>query len=237
MRTLWLSMMVSATLLGRDSVVAQAPVADKRPGVAVFPLFNGGSYGEKKDDLTLLQVGLQQALINELSVNTNLRMIDRSVIKDLLAEQDLGASGRVDPQTAARIGKVVGARYVVTGGFIDMSGLGGDFQMTTRIVDVETGEVVKSAKVEGQKKKLFPLIVDMATSVTKGVKLPELPSEIREARKSKPVTPEALVRHAMILSFKDEGNTRKAIELYRELIRDFPQMEEWKAELRQLTSQ
>lgn len=237
MRTLCLSFMVTASILAGRETAAQTPAADKRPGVAVFPFINGGSYGEKKDDLALLQVGLQQALINELAVNTGLRMIDRSVIKDLLAEQDLGASGRVDPQTAARIGKVVGARYVVTGGFMDMSGLGGDFQLTGRIVDVETGEVVKSAKVEGQKKKLFGLIVDMATDVTRGVKLPQLPSEIREARKSKPVTPEALVRHAMILSFKDEGNTRKAIELYRELIRDFPQMEEWKAELRQLTNQ
>ena len=236
MRILFLSMLMSTALVNASASAQEATAADKRPGVAVFPFFNGGSYGDKKDDLALLQVGLQQALINELAVNTNMRVIDRSVLRELLQEQDLGASGRVDPATAARIGKVVGARYVVTGSFIDLTSLGGDFQLTGRIVDVETSEVMKSAKVEGQKKKLFGLIVDMASDVTKGVKLPELAPALREARKSKPVTPEALVRHAMILSFKDEGNTQKAIELYKELVRDFPQMEEWKAELRQMTN-
>ena len=214
-------------------VAPSAQAQEKRPGIAVFPFFNGGSYGEKKEDLTQLSIGLQQSLINELSVNTNLRVIDRSTLRELLQEQDLGASGRVDPQTAARIGKVVGARYVVTGGFIDMMG---QFQLTGRIVDVETSEVVKSSQVEGDRKKLFSLIVDMATGVTKGVNLPELPEAVREARKKMPVTPEAMVRHGMILSIKDEGNTQRAIELYRDLIKDFPQVEEWKAELRQLTS-
>ena len=236
MRQLLASTLIMAFVAGSATAQQATPVADTRPGVAVLPFFNGGSYGEKKDDLTLLQVGLQQTLINELSVNTNMRLVDRSVLKELMAEQDLGASGRVDPQTAARIGKLVGARYVVLGSFLDWTGNGGDFQLTARIVDGETGEIMKSARVEGQKKKLFSLLVDMATDVTKGVKLPELSAEVREARKSKPVTPEGLARYSLILSYKDDGETQKAIELYKELIRDFPQMEEWKAELRQLTN-
>ncbi len=233
MRKRSLSVVMAIVLLGSQAPSsAQSATQDKRPGVAVFPFYNGGSYGEKREDLALLQVGLQQALMSELAANTSLRVVDRSMIRELLQEQDLGASGRVDPQTAARIGRVVGAKYAITGGFIDLYG---EFQLTGRIIDVETTEVLRSAQVQGDKKKLFSLIVDMAAKVTSDVKLPPLPAAIQEARRSRPVTPEALVRHAMILSLQDEGKTQRAIELYRELVKDFPQVEEWKAELKQLS--
>lgn len=204
---------------------------DTRPGVAVFPFFNGGSYGDKKEDLALLSVGLQQMLMYELAANTNMRVVDRSTLKELLAEQDLGASGRVTPETAARIGRVVGAKYVVTGGFTDMFG---EFQLNGRIVDVETSEVVKSAQVTGKREKLYGLVVDMGKDVTTGVKLPALPAAQQDARKNRKVTPEAIVRHAMILSLQDEGQTAKAIELYDQLVKEFPTMTEWETELRQL---
>lgn len=217
------------------SVVAPAPMQkgrDDRPGIAVFPFFNGGSYGAQKEDLNLLQIGLQQSLMYELAQNTNLRVIDRSTLRELMQEQELGKSDRVDPATAARIGKIVGARYVVTGGFMDLFG---DFQLTGRIVDVETTEIVRSAQVQGKRETMYGLVVDMASRVTSGIKLPALPAAVQESRKKRAVTPEAIVRHAMIMSIRDEGNTTRAVELYRDLVKDFPLVEEWKTELRQLS--
>ena len=35
-----------------------------------------------------------------------MRIVERSILRDLMAEQDLGASGRVDARTAARLGLV-----------------------------------------------------------------------------------------------------------------------------------
>lgn len=232
MRRIFMLTALVGLVLGTGNPAAGQEDPDDRPGIAVFPFFNGGSYGEGREDLDLLQIGLQQALMYELGQNTSLRVIDRSTLRELLEEQDLGASGRVDPQTAARIGRVVGARYVVAGGFIDLFG---DFQLTGRIVDVETTEVVRSAQARGPREQLYGLVVDLAAGVTDGVNLPPLPSQLQEARKKRPVTPEAMVRHAMILSFRDEGKTDQAIDLYRELVADFPEVEEWQAELRQLT--
>lgn len=215
-----------------SATVAQQAVPDARPGIAVFPLVNGGSYGEKKEDLTLLQVGVQQALMYELAQNTNLRVIDRAALRELMQEQDLGASDRVDPATAARIGKIVGAKYVVTGGFMDLFG---EFQLTGRIIDVETTEIIRSAQVQGKREQMYGLIVDMASRVTDGVKLPALPATVQESRKKRTVTPEAMVRHAMVLSIADDGDKARAVQLYRDLVSDFPDVEEWKAELRQLS--
>src|SRR6185503_16935363 len=105
---------------------------DTRPGIAVFPFDNGGSYGQDKENFEALQVGMQQMLTTEFAQNPALRVVDRTQIKSLLAEQDLGAQGRVDANTAAKIGKVVGAKYVVMGGFIDFYG---DLRLDARIVN------------------------------------------------------------------------------------------------------
>jgi TolB-like protein len=224
---------VAAVLIAAPVTAQEAKPADSRPGVAVFPLENGGSYGSKKQDLALLRVGLQQELTTELAANTNLRVIERSALKALLDEQDLGASGRVTPETAAKIGKVVGARYVLLGSYIDNDG---DFRITNRIVDVETTEIIKTSVARGKMKDMYDLVVESAGKITAGLKLPALPPAVQDARKAeaKKITPEAMVRHAMILSVQDDGNTKRAIELYNDLIKDFPDVQQFKAELEQI---
>ena len=42
-------------------------------------------------------------------------VLERETLKDILAEQDLGASGRVEKETAAPIGEMEGTELLVTG--------------------------------------------------------------------------------------------------------------------------
>lgn len=42
-------------------------------------------------------------------------VVEREVIEKILREQNFGASGHVDPTTAAQIGKIVGADFIVYG--------------------------------------------------------------------------------------------------------------------------
>jgi TolB-like protein len=233
MRTTLFAALASACLLVQPAAGQAQQTPDTRPGIAVLPFDNGGSYGSASENFELLGVGLQASLTYELGANTNLRVVDRAVLRQVMAEQDLGASGRVDAQTAARIGRIVGARYVVAGSFIDLFG---DFTMTGRIIDVETTEILRTAQARGPREQVYGLIVRLAGDMTNGVRLPALPSAVRDGRSARPITPEAMIRHAMILSYRDEGDTERAIELYRQLVADFPQVEEYQTELRQLTA-
>src|SRR5437667_12324385 len=100
---------------------------DTRPGIAVLPFNNGGSYGQGKEDFEALERGIAGMMISELSQNPAARVVERQEIQHLLDEQNLGAQGRVDPQTAAKVGKLVGARYVGLGTFVELyGGLRGD---------------------------------------------------------------------------------------------------------------
>lgn len=209
--------------------VASGP--DRRPGLAVFPFTNGGSFGKSKEDLSALEVGIQQMVLTELSQNPALRVVDRSALRQIMEEQNLGTSGRVDANTAARVGKLVGARYAVTGVFVD---LGGNFRLDGRIVDVETGEVLKGEEVHAKRDDLYSLLVQLAGKITSGVKLPALPEAVQHERSSREIPAEAVTLYSRAQVYQDAGRTEKAIELYRQISAKFPQMTEAREALVQL---
>jgi TolB-like protein len=231
MKMLLTASLVAACVLVPLTAAAQT---DTRPGVAVFPFYNGGSYGRSSEDLAALQVGLQQLFISELAMNTNLRVVERSALRELIAEQDLGASGRVDANTAARLGRLVGARYAVLGGFIDNDG---QFRIDARIVDVETSEVLKGERLEGRRDRMYATVLDLSTRLLEGVDLPPLPADQRDARgerRSLQIPDEAVQLYSRAQIFQDAGNTDRAIQLYQQITDRFPAMTEARQALRQL---
>lgn len=221
---------VPATAPGQTAPTAA--VADEdRPGIAVFRFDNGGSYGRDAEDFEALRIGLQQMLLTELAQNGTLRIVERTQLAEILEEQDLGADGRVEARTAAEIGRLVGARYVVTGSFVDWYG---DFRIDARIYDVETSEILRSEQVRAERRHLYRLLVDLAGQVTAGVDLPPLPPRERDARRSRDLPDEALTLYSRALMAQGQGWTDQAIDLYRRIAREFPQMTEASEALRQL---
>ncbi len=218
-----------ATALG-----AQENTQDRRPGVAVLRFDNGGSHGENAEegDFDALEVGLQQMLLSELAQSSDLRVIERGHLNDLLAEQDLAAQGRADQAGAAQIGKLVGARYVILGSFTDLFG---QFRMDSRVVDVETGEILKTETVRDRREKIYDLLVDLASKIIADVNLPPLPEKTTETLKSRNIPPEAITLFSRAQVFQDGGHTDRAIELYRRLTDEFPDMVQAREALEQLT--
>jgi TolB-like protein len=209
------------------------PAQDARPGVAVMPFEDGGSYGQDAEDFAALTVGLQQMLLTELAANGQLRVVERGRIRDILAEMELGASGNVDASTAAEIGKLVGARYMVFGSFIDWYG---DFRLNARVVSVETGEIVKVERARDERENLFPMLVEMADNLTRNLDLPPLERQAFEDRRerSEQIPEEALRLYSKGLLYADRGDTERAVELFSQVTREFPEYTEAQEALRQL---
>lgn len=209
-----------------------AQEADRRPGVAVFPFEDGGWTGMATEDRGALSVGLQQLLLNELARNANLRIVERNALREILAEIDLGATGRVDAGTAARVGRLVGARYVVLGTFSDLGG--SQPMLTGRVVSVETSEVLEAEQVTGKREELYAMVVNLSGEITNGIDLPPLPAAERETRQSRPVPPEAVRLYSRAQILQDLGRTEQAIELYEQISREFPALTEAQEALKQL---
>lgn len=114
--------------------------------------------------------GLRSMLISELESAATVAVVERSAMDALLKEQDLGASGRVEPGTAARIGKLVGAQYAILGGFvIDRKN---KLRLDARVVDVETSRIVHVETVSGSGDDIVDLTAKLMGQVNQRLKLP-----------------------------------------------------------------
>lgn len=204
-------------------VVAQQGAArDTRPGMAVLPFENGGSYGRDKEDFDALRGGIAAVLIDELAQNPAVRVVDRAAINQIISEQNLARDGRVDGNTAARIGKLVGARYMVTGSFMDNYG---DFRVTARIIDVETSEIVKVVSNDEtlrDRRQMYKIFQNVATKLMAGVSLPALPTQVAQAAERRNVPTDALTFYSRALLYEDRGDKPKAAEFYRKATDAFP---------------
>ena len=122
---------------------------------------------------------LSGMLANELAAIGAFTVVERTNLESVMREQDLGASGRVRPDTAAQIGQLTGAQYIVlgtvtayseetarSGGGINLRGVniggrstnigvGGSrtqayIAVDLRVVDATTGELAHVRTVEGR---------------------------------------------------------------------------------------
>lgn len=117
--------------------------------------------------------GVSDQLVDALVEDGTFRVIERKKLATILGEQDFAASGRADPsaQTMAKIGKVLGIKYILVGSITKFStekknqglrvkgiGLGAgkaksECRLTGRIIDMTTGEIMVSAKGVGESSK------------------------------------------------------------------------------------
>jgi curli biogenesis system outer membrane secretion channel CsgG len=118
--------------------------------------------------------GMADMLATSLFNTNRYIVLERHILGDVLAEQDLGASGRVKKQTAAPIGQIEGAELLITGAVTEFepgtsgigSGLGGTvgrvvggvlggirkshIAIDVRVVDTRTSRLVAATSVEGE---------------------------------------------------------------------------------------
>lgn len=212
---------IVAGVLAAAALAAPAAAQDSRPGVAVLPFENGGSYGKDREEFDALRRGLAGMLIYELAQNPSLRLVDRMEIQRLLDEQGLAVAERVDAATAAKIGKLVGARYMIAGMFIDLYG---DFRVDARIINVETGEILKVVRSDPKlrdRKEMYRIVQSVADRILEDTKLPALPAGSRSAPAAVPT--DAIALYSRALLFQDRGDKAKAVEYYRKALAVFPE--------------
>jgi len=117
-----------------------------------------------------IEDGLTEMLITELMKTNRFVVVERGSLNDVISEQDLGASGRVRSETAARVGELLGAQVLVKGavtefaekesggvGGIMVGGIGiggktntGHVAFDMRLIDANTGQILQSERAEGK---------------------------------------------------------------------------------------
>ncbi len=114
-------------------VVAAAPaVAADAPGYATAVLPFQASGAELKD----VGAEVTSLVTTYLSTEPGLVMVQRAELDKVLAEKELGLSGTVSPETAARIGNLTGAKVLVTGRVFTARN---ELVLVAQVIGTETG--------------------------------------------------------------------------------------------------
>jgi curli biogenesis system outer membrane secretion channel CsgG len=100
-------------------------------------------------------------------LSSTFTIVERDKLDLVLKEQGLATAGAIDPSTAARVGKILGVKYIILGG-IDkfnvnntkggIGGIGGNLvqaqaTINLRIIDTTTAERVVSLSADGEVRK------------------------------------------------------------------------------------
>jgi TolB-like protein len=210
-------------------VRAQAASPDLRPTVAVMD-FGNSAIGPGSKDMEPLSKGMAGMLISELGSNPGIRVVERDQLEKIMSEQNLSTSGRVDPATAVRVGKLLGVHHMIFGSFVTDGR--GTMRIDARAVNVETSVVEHTETVQGKDANLMQLVNDLAAKLNSGLKLPEIPKPVREASAAtaKKVPLEAAMLYSRALAAKDGGRNDEALQLLSKSLEKFPDYEPAKKE-------
>jgi TolB-like protein len=134
--------------------------------------FDNNSFGKDRADYDGLGKGIADMLITDMAANKNITVVERERVQALLTEQNLTRSGAVDPQTAIRLGKIIGAQYMITGGF--MSDGRGNLVLTARAINVETSAITNPTRIDSKGDDVLGLIAQLSARLNNDMKLPAL---------------------------------------------------------------
>ena len=98
--------------------------------------------------------GMADMLISDLSNLETIKIVEREKLDALLEEIGLGESEFIDVKTAQKMGKGLGAGFILTGSFIAM---GDVFRIDARLIDVGSGEIIFSKSKKGSKDSFFDI--------------------------------------------------------------------------------
>ena len=82
-------------------------------------------------------------IILALNKNGKYRVVERKSLQLALNEQNIGSTNLASESTRLRLGRIVGARWMIFGGYF---AAGDKMRVDLRIVEVETGKVKKAAQ-------------------------------------------------------------------------------------------
>jgi TolB-like protein len=122
------------------SSCATEPVRDEqKKGLAVWDLEDLSPAPSRLDIGELLSARVVEVMKNR----GDYTVVERERLVRVLEELGLGSSWLADEQTRLRVGKIVGARFMVFGGYLVV---GGKMRLDLRLVEVETGKVLKAVQ-------------------------------------------------------------------------------------------
>ena len=155
---------------------AVRPAAPPSRTVAVLAFAN--ITGSAEDDW--LGTGIAETVTADLKGVAGLAVMSRERVQEVLRHLPGPGAGNEEAR-AVEVGRAVGARWVLNGGF---QRAGENVRVTARLTEVETGTIVETVKIDGRLGEIFDVQDRIARELSKTLRLTDSPGgrELEDTR-------------------------------------------------------
>ena len=174
-----------------------------------------------RTELDPLQKGLAYMLITDLSKVEGLQLVERAKLQALVQEMGLGTSGLVDPDTAPRVGRLLGAAHVVGGKFYNCKLE--KFGIDPGILQTSDEKIEDLPDAQGLLEEFFKMEKSVLFATLEGLKkMPEDKKTVSELEKPMTSSFPALIFLFKGFNESDQGNYEMAASYYRKSLKADP---------------
>ncbi|HEY0930699.1 MAG TPA: CsgG/HfaB family protein [Gemmatimonas sp.] len=202
MPTLLALALLAFGLLPAPTGPAAAPAAARKT-VAVLAFDNNTG----KSDYDDLGQGMAAMMTTDLAAVDDIQLLERQRLADVTKEIDNQRSRYFDSTTAVKVGRLAGAQYIIVG---SLAAVEPQVRIDTRIVRVETGAIVKTAKVAGKQEEFFDLQKRLTKQLVKDLDIaltPEGEAKLDARQQANRVDDmDAMVKVSNAMSMADAGD-------------------------------
>ncbi len=125
------------------------PAIARTMNILVYPFENTGD-----KQYSWISAGMTETVINDLMGIREVSVISNADRRKIMEETKFILSGLVAEETMLKVGKFAGANVIFTGSYLVSEN---SIRVIARLINVETGKVESSAKLDGTLEKIFDL--------------------------------------------------------------------------------
>jgi len=164
-----------ATVLLTEKQSAQSAALAPKLENALAVMTFANITGEPKDEW--IGSGIAETVTSDLKKVRGLSVIGRERTFEVLKDLNTGQLTDFDETVAIDIGRRLAASWILGGGY---QRIGEMIRITARVIDVDTGEVIRTVKIDGDIKEIFALQDKIVYELSQGLNLELGTSEITE---------------------------------------------------------
>ena len=159
-----------------------------------------------------LSKGLADMLITDLSASAKLRLVERERMQAFFTEMALAEKGLVDPESAARMGRMLKAKLALFGSFLVEDG---QLKIEAHIVGVKSGELKRVEWVKGTPDDVFRMEKQLAEQILAKLDVPLTDAERERLRRFSTLKVDAAAAYYTAFGAYDEGEYPEALGWFR----------------------
>jgi len=163
-----------------------------------------------------MQYGISDIMITDLKKLSKLQVVDRERVQMILDEIQVQQTEYFDDKTAVRVGKMLGVHVFVMGSFMQVEK--GKLVILPKLVKTETGEILKSERIEGKTADLMKLIAQAAEKVAGWLDVTISEKEKNALHGSVSESLQAALAYARGVNFEDEAKYAEAYTEYQKAL-------------------